>query len=244
MSNTPKRVLFFGGRRYEDGDAVLRAVEAVHALLGPFVLIEGGATGADAFAKDAALHLGIEHKTFDADWSKYGRAAGPIRNQQMLDSGIDIAVGFPGDRGTEDMARRLKGAEIRIWWPEGAMASAKTIPETLSQIEAERVDPVRVQGTICFRNRMGKIMIMRICDLEAAPRQYLQILFRRDQVGEAMYNRLLRASIGDYLAVTGNAGRSRSGASQVIASTATVVEVPEGWKAVDAAMSTVDVEGV
>ena len=37
----------------------------------------------------------------------YGKAAGPIRNQQMLDEGKpDVVIAFPGASGTADMINR------------------------------------------------------------------------------------------------------------------------------------------
>ncbi len=49
-----------------------------------------------------------------ADWANYGKGAGHIRNQQMLDSGIDLAIEFPGGRGTADMRRRLDKAGVKV----------------------------------------------------------------------------------------------------------------------------------
>jgi len=50
-----------------------------------------------------------------AKWSKHGRAAGPIRNQEMIDEcKPDLVVAFPGGRGTADMVRRAKAAGIRV----------------------------------------------------------------------------------------------------------------------------------
>ena len=50
---------------------------------------------------------------FPADWKVRGRAAGHIRNQQMLDEGRPhLVVAFPGGRGTADMVRRARAAGI------------------------------------------------------------------------------------------------------------------------------------
>jgi hypothetical protein len=81
----------------------------------PTVVIEGEARGADTFARLCAGVLGIEVLRFPADWEKYGRAAGPIRNSQMLKEGNpDVVVGFHHDieksKGTRDMLTRAKKA--------------------------------------------------------------------------------------------------------------------------------------
>jgi len=84
--------------------------------------IQGGASGADFLAKVFALdEMGwlnspkVLHQEFLADWKTHGRAAGMIRNQEMLDEGKpDLVVAFPGGSGTEDMIRRSKKAGIKV----------------------------------------------------------------------------------------------------------------------------------
>ena len=78
-------------------------------------LCEGGARGADALAGRWASERGVKHVTFKADWFRYGRGAGGIRNQRMIDEfGPDAGVPFPGGSGTADMTRRLQNAGIPI----------------------------------------------------------------------------------------------------------------------------------
>lgn len=81
-------------------------------------IIQGGATGADFLAKVFALDEfdgQVHHKEFPAEWKKYGKAAGGIRNQQMLDEGKpNLVVAFPGGKGTADMVKRAKKAGIKV----------------------------------------------------------------------------------------------------------------------------------
>jgi len=81
---------------------------------GTHTLIEGEARGADSMARDIALARGWEVIRVPADWVKYGRGAGPIRNQQMLDMGPDQVWAFHDNlacsKGTLDMVRRSKRA--------------------------------------------------------------------------------------------------------------------------------------
>ena len=110
---TGRRVLVFGGRDFHDGAAMERALRR-HLRPGD-VVIHGGARGADALAGDIAGRvLGHKVEVHPADWHHHGKAAGPIRNQEMLDSGIDYAIGLPGGRGTADMANRLKRAGVPL----------------------------------------------------------------------------------------------------------------------------------
>lgn len=47
------------------------------------VIMEGGATGVDSMAREWAEARGIHVAEIKADWAKYGRAAGPKRNDEM-----------------------------------------------------------------------------------------------------------------------------------------------------------------
>lgn len=78
-------------------------------------IISGGAKGADQLAIDWAINNWCSFKEFPVDWTKHGKAAGPIRNQQMIDEGKpDIVIAFPGGRGTADMIKRAKKAGIEV----------------------------------------------------------------------------------------------------------------------------------
>ncbi len=78
-------------------------------------LIQGGAKGADALAAQWAYERGIPVSTFAANWDKDGKAAGPIRNQRMLEQGVpDLVVAFAGGTGTADMIKRARAAGVEV----------------------------------------------------------------------------------------------------------------------------------
>lgn len=78
-------------------------------------IIHGGARGADEGANDWAGSEHVPARAFHADWRKHGNAAGPIRNQRMIDEGKpDIVIAFPGGRGTADMVRLAEAAGIPV----------------------------------------------------------------------------------------------------------------------------------
>lgn len=115
------RVLVCGGRDFSDKVAGWGWLQAVHLKRGITTLIEGGATGADALAASWAVVEGVPIEQFPADWETHGRAAGPIRNQRMIDEGKpDIVVAFPGGRGTADMVRRAEKAGIKVIRPRSS----------------------------------------------------------------------------------------------------------------------------
>lgn len=96
------RILVTGGRDYNDAEAL----NAVLSKLAPAEIAQGGASGADRLAALWAHETGTYCTTFPADWAKHGRAAGPIRNKEMLDQfKPDVVVAFPGGRGTAHMVQ-------------------------------------------------------------------------------------------------------------------------------------------
>jgi hypothetical protein len=112
------RVLVCGGRDWRDAGAIRRILTQMI----PHVVITGGCRGADALAAEIAQDLGLGVKVIEADWEQYGRAAGPIRNQLMIDEGKpDLVIAFPGGRGTADMVSRAKAAGVRVWEPCSAL---------------------------------------------------------------------------------------------------------------------------
>jgi hypothetical protein len=106
------RVLICGGRDFDNQGAM---EQAISELSPGTVVIHGGARGADRLAGECAKAAGLVVSAYPADWKTHGRAAGPIRNQRMLDLGKpDLVVAFPGGRGTADMVRRAKSAGVKV----------------------------------------------------------------------------------------------------------------------------------
>ena len=115
------RVLVCGGRDLGDWKLVHRTLyrSKVFQSIRPTV-IHGGARGADEYAGRWARVNGFKEEAFPADWKTHGKAAGPIRNQQMIDEGKpDLVIAFPGGRGTADMVRRARKAGIEVMEVEG-----------------------------------------------------------------------------------------------------------------------------
>jgi hypothetical protein len=109
------RVVVFGGRAYADRETLFLVLDQHHARREFSVLIEGEAPGADTLSREWAESRAVDVEPFPADWKKHGRAAGPIRNQQMIDQGRpDLGIAFPGGRGTADMTKRLRVAGIPV----------------------------------------------------------------------------------------------------------------------------------
>jgi YspA, cpYpsA-related SLOG family len=108
------RVLICGDRNWDDRKMILEHLAAIPNVS---LVIEGEARGADSLGRECAKELKIPVVKFPADWAKYGRAAGPIRNQQMLTEGKpELVLAFHDSittsKGTGDMVRRAEKAKI------------------------------------------------------------------------------------------------------------------------------------
>lgn len=105
------RALVCGGRNFSDYEKLEKELLAFEQRRGRFgLIIHGGARGADSLAGMFAHKHKIPIQVFPADWNKYGRGAGPIRNKQMLIEGKpDIIIAFLGGRGTANMINQAIG---------------------------------------------------------------------------------------------------------------------------------------
>ena len=86
------------------------------------LLLHGGARGADAAIGAAAQQLGWSSLVMPAQWQLHGRAAGPIRNRELLHQAIAkavahtspgcltsvLVVAFPGGAGTASLVREAR----------------------------------------------------------------------------------------------------------------------------------------
>ena len=107
------RVLVCGGRHYKDKKRLFSELESLNPK--PTLIIQGGATGADKIAKSWAKSKSIEVAEINPDWDKYGKRAGPIRNQDMINKHKpDLCIAFKGGRGTADMIRRCEVNDIPV----------------------------------------------------------------------------------------------------------------------------------
>lgn len=109
------RVLICGGREYNDTEKMYEFLDRIHKDLQITTVIEGDARGADRIAGFWARKNKIDNVKFPADWDAHGRAAGIIRNKQMLEEGApDLVIAFPGGRGTANMVFIAKEAGVEV----------------------------------------------------------------------------------------------------------------------------------
>jgi hypothetical protein len=82
-------------------------------------VIHGDARGADRWAAEVARQLGCRVRAFPADWDRFGKRAGILRNLQMLDQEpvLVLAFQFNGSRGTQHTISeaRRRGIPVEVY---------------------------------------------------------------------------------------------------------------------------------
>lgn len=115
--NNNETWLICGGRNFEDQAMFEEVMGQLVGMWGcPSKVIHGAAKGADALAAAWAARLAIACVGCPADWNgPMGRAAGPIRNEDMLmKHKPKRVIAFPGGKGTADMITRAKNRRGEI----------------------------------------------------------------------------------------------------------------------------------
>lgn len=110
-----------GGRDYADAERVAKVLGEAVQRLGLWLIIEGGATGADSLARDWCLVNGVCVIEVPAEWKRDGDGAGHIRNALMLamltrtkETDRKAVIAFPGGKGTAGMKKIARAAGVKV----------------------------------------------------------------------------------------------------------------------------------
>ena len=123
------KVVICGDRNWTDKESIRRALSMfdsdtviIHGDNGRVHPLTGKAyKGADKITGEIAKELGLQVIAVPAKWDRFGRAAGPVRNREMLELKPDLVVAFHHDieksKGTKDMvnAARKAGIRTKVW---------------------------------------------------------------------------------------------------------------------------------
>ncbi len=120
-------VIVTGGRDYQDRARVFAALDMAHAHRPITLLVHGACMnsktgelqGADRWADEWAREHGVPVEPHPADWLTWGKAAGPMRNKQMMEQGGHGLIAFPGGAGTANAMRHARQFAIPVWRPYG-----------------------------------------------------------------------------------------------------------------------------
>ena len=124
MTEVP-RLLVTGSRTWTDHEAIRAELSRAWKQLGKHpgtVLVHGACpTGADKIADEVWHEWGMPVEPHPADWGRYGRRAGPIRNTLMVRAGADHVLAFPVGHspGTRGCIRTARQAGLNVQVIEG-----------------------------------------------------------------------------------------------------------------------------
>ena len=105
------KVIIAGSRNMQASDAWLIPEAVQRSGFEVTEVVCGVAKGADSLGAFWAAEHQIPVKMFPAQWSVYGRAAGPIRNKEMLDyaDGLIVFI-WNNSKGSANMLAQTKKA--------------------------------------------------------------------------------------------------------------------------------------
>lgn len=109
------RLLISGSRKWDLPVTLKMLIHNVWTVYPELTIVHGDCPqGADAMAREFAEEYGIPEERYPADWKTYGKAAGYIRNKQMVDTKPDYAIFFirGESRGTKNCLELAREAGI------------------------------------------------------------------------------------------------------------------------------------
>ena len=107
-------VVVCGGRNFWDKEYIFKSLSRFHKIHNIDILINGASRGADALSAAWATENYVQVASCPANWTKYGRAAGMIRNSMMLNLNTDYVIAFPGGKGTSGMVRLAMEKRVKV----------------------------------------------------------------------------------------------------------------------------------
>lgn len=110
------KVIVAGGRSLPNKEEYRLWVSHWLTHLQATLVLNGGAFGADLLGAEQAILLKIPVSTYPADWPRFGRKAGPIRNREMVRN-ADVLLTLPGGAGTADIIHAATGKIPIIKYP-------------------------------------------------------------------------------------------------------------------------------
>ena len=108
------KIVIAGGRDFSDKEVAFKALNTV--INSGDVIISGHARGADTLGEMYAKEQGLKLELYPAEWDKYGRSAGPIRNRQMAEVADSLVAFWDGkSRGTKNMIETAEKLELPVF---------------------------------------------------------------------------------------------------------------------------------
>jgi hypothetical protein len=107
------KLIIAGSRGFSDYNLLKQKLDYLLKNEKQVEIVSGTANGADKLGEQYAKGKGYSIKQFPADWGKYGKKAGYIRNKQMAEYGTHCVCFWDGkSSGTRLMIRLCAGNKV------------------------------------------------------------------------------------------------------------------------------------
>lgn len=112
------RVIIAGGRNFNDYNLLAKTMDhLLSKIKDEITVVCGKARGADTLGEQYAKERGFSIRYFPANWERYGKAAGYLRNTEMAQNAEALVAFWDGKSlGTRHMIETAKsrGLNVRV----------------------------------------------------------------------------------------------------------------------------------
>jgi predicted Rossmann fold nucleotide-binding protein DprA/Smf involved in DNA uptake len=113
--NLKKKLAIVGSRNFDDYALLNEKLAPYKDVAG--LVVSGGAKGADSLGEKWAKENNIPVKIFYPDWKKYGRAAGLVRNKEIINN-AEVVIAFwdgqsSGTKSSIELAKKA-GKKVEV----------------------------------------------------------------------------------------------------------------------------------
>lgn len=110
------KTIIAGSRSIKSLSTVISALDSCEFKNEITEVVSGGATGVDQLGELLAKKIGIPTRIFLANWEKYGKVVGMIRNREMAEYADALIAVYDGvSRGTKNMIEEAKKKDLKIY---------------------------------------------------------------------------------------------------------------------------------
>lgn len=110
------KVIIAGGRNFNDYEILRQFCDTILSTHTNIEIVSGTANGADKLGERYAEEYGYSISKFPADWNRYGKKAGYLRNAQMAEY-ADVLIAFwdGKSKGTKHMIDLAHRSNLKVY---------------------------------------------------------------------------------------------------------------------------------
>jgi hypothetical protein len=110
------KTIIAGSRHLKNRETIMECIYECPWIQEITEVVSGGAEGVDAIGEEWADIVGLGIRIFKANWNKYGKNAGPMRNRQMAAYADSLILIWNGEsKGSANMLSNARNAGLLIF---------------------------------------------------------------------------------------------------------------------------------